>query len=129
MFRLRTEKYQLKEVISMLANNNEAIINKLAKNSVKTNKKQYAILFFTIILSAFMLFCVFTIGITELNRGILAELIDTIYIHENNEITIKFNFADQHKRLLDFISNNQNTSKKEGRVYTLPSLSKSTLAV
>ena len=52
-----------------------------------------------------------------------------IYIHENNEITIKFNFADQHKRLLDFISNNQNTSKKEGRVYTLPSLSKSTLAV
>ena len=68
-------------------------------------------------------------NITELNRGILAELIDTIYIHENNEITIKFNFADQHKRLLDFISNNQNTSKKEGRVYTLPSLSKSTLAV
>lgn len=31
----------------MLANNNEAIINKLAKNSVKTNKKQYAILFFS----------------------------------------------------------------------------------
>ena len=50
----------------MLANNNEAIINKLAKNSVKTNKKQYAILFFTIILSAFMLFCVFTIGMTYL---------------------------------------------------------------
>lgn len=49
----------------MLANNNEAIINKLAKNSVKTNKKQYAILFFTIILSAFMLFCVFTIGMTS----------------------------------------------------------------
>ena len=60
---------------------------------------------------------------------LFAELIDTIYIHENNEITIKFNFADQNKRLLDFISNNQNTSKKEGRVYTLPSLSKSTLAV
>ena len=69
MFRLRTEKYQLKEVISMLANNNEAIINKLAKNSVKTNKKQYAILFFTIILSAFMLFCVFTIGMTYLNSS------------------------------------------------------------
>lgn len=69
LFRLRTEKYQLKEVISMLANNNEAIINKLAKNSVKTNKKQYAILFFTIILSAFMLFCVFTIGMTYLNSS------------------------------------------------------------
>lgn len=53
----------------MLANNNEAIINKLAKNSVKTNKKQYAILFFTIILSAFMLFCVFTIGMTYLDSS------------------------------------------------------------
>ena len=53
----------------MLANNNEAIINKLAKNSVKTNKKQYAILFFTIILSAFMLFCVFTIGMTYLQQN------------------------------------------------------------
>ena len=53
----------------MLANNNKAIINKLAKNSVKTNKKQYAILFFTIILSAFMLFCVFTIGMTYLDSS------------------------------------------------------------
>ena len=36
----------------MLANNNKMIINKLAKNSVKSNKKQYGILFFTIVLSA-----------------------------------------------------------------------------
>ena len=28
----------------MLANNNKAIINKLAQNSIKTNKKQYTIL-------------------------------------------------------------------------------------
>ncbi len=34
-------------------------------------------------------------NITKLNRGILVELIDTIYVHENNEITIKFNFTDQ----------------------------------
>ena len=53
----------------MLANNNKAIIDKLAKNSVKTNKKQYGILFFTIILSAFMLFCVFTIGMTYLDSS------------------------------------------------------------
>ena len=59
-------------------------------------------------------------NIKELNRGILVELIDTIYIHENNEITIQFNFADQHKRMLEFIENNKNTSKKEGRIYTLP---------
>ena len=50
----------------MLANNNKALINKLAKNSVKTNRKQYGILFLTIILSAFMLFCVFTIGMAYL---------------------------------------------------------------
>lgn len=53
----------------MLANNNKAIINKLAKNSVKTNKKQYGILFLTIILSAFMVFCVFTIGLTYLDSS------------------------------------------------------------
>ncbi|WP_461810158.1 ABC transporter permease [Faecalimonas sp.] len=53
----------------MLANNNKAIINKLAKNSVKTNKKQYGILFLTIILSTFMLFCVFTIGMTYLESS------------------------------------------------------------
>lgn len=66
-------------------------------------------------------------NIKELNRGILIELIDTIYIHENNEITIQFNFADQHKRMLEFIESNKNTSKKEGRIYTLPQ--KSILAV
>lgn len=53
----------------MLANNNKAIVNKLAKNSVKTNKKQYRILFLTIILSAFMVFCVFTIGLTYLDSS------------------------------------------------------------
>ena len=45
-------------------------------------------------------------NITKLNRGILVELIDTIYVHENNEITINFNFTDQHKRMLEFIENN-----------------------
>lgn len=53
----------------MLANNNKAIINKLAKNSVNSNKKQYGILFFTIILSAFMLFSVLTIGLTYLDSS------------------------------------------------------------
>lgn len=66
---LRTEKYLPKEVISMLTNNNKAIINKLAKNSVKTNKKQYVILFFTILLSSFMLFGVFTVGMTYLDAS------------------------------------------------------------
>ena len=53
----------------MLTNNNQKIINKLAKNSVKTNKKQYVILFITIALSTFMLFSVFTIGIAYLDSS------------------------------------------------------------
>ena len=53
----------------MLANNNQAVIARLARNSVKTNRKQYGILFFTILLSAFMLFCVFTIGTAYLEAS------------------------------------------------------------
>lgn len=53
----------------MLANNNQAIIRRLAKNTVWTNKKQFGILFLTVALSAFLLFCVFTIGITWLDLG------------------------------------------------------------
>lgn len=53
----------------MLANNNTAIINKLVKNSVRANKRQYGILFLTIILSVFMLFGVFTIGMTYLDAS------------------------------------------------------------
>lgn len=71
-------------------------------------------------------------NIKELNRGILVELIDTIYIHENNEITIKFNFADQYKRMLEFIENNRiDTSDKEKaeRIYTFHSKTKTSLAV
>lgn len=53
----------------MLANNNKRIINKLAQNSVKSNKKQFIILFCTIALSAFMLFSVLTTGITYLDSA------------------------------------------------------------
>ena len=59
----------VKEVIIMLANNNKAIITKLAGNNIRTNKTQYVILFLTIFLSAFMLFGVFTIGMTYLDSS------------------------------------------------------------
>lgn len=45
-------------------------------------------------------------NIETLDRGLLLELIDTIYVHENNEITIQFTFADQHKRMLEFMKEN-----------------------
>jgi len=47
-------------------------------------------------------------NITELNRGIVVELINTIYVHENGQLTIEFSFADELKRVLDFIENNKN---------------------
>ena len=46
-------------------------------------------------------------NVKSLDRGLLVELIDTIYVHDNNEITIQFNFADQHKRIVEFIESNQ----------------------
>jgi DNA invertase Pin-like site-specific DNA recombinase len=38
-------------------------------------------------------------NITVLERGLVAQLIDTIYVHENGRITIDFAFADELKRL------------------------------
>jgi DNA invertase Pin-like site-specific DNA recombinase len=47
-------------------------------------------------------------NITGLNRGIVVELIKTLYVHADGQITIEFAFADELKRVLDFIDNNQN---------------------
>ncbi len=42
-------------------------------------------------------------NISSLNRGIVAELIKAIHIHEGGDVTIDFNFADQHRRAHEFI--------------------------
>ena len=42
-------------------------------------------------------------NIQSLNRGILVELIKTIWVHGNGEITVDFNFADEYQRIIDFI--------------------------
>lgn len=47
-------------------------------------------------------------NIKELNRGIVVELIDTIYVHADGQVTIDFAFADEFKRVVDFVENNQN---------------------
>ena len=46
-------------------------------------------------------------NIKELNRGILVDLVKNIYIHQGGEISIEFNFADQHRRIVEWIENNQ----------------------
>jgi len=48
-------------------------------------------------------------NITTLERGILVELVNTIYVHEGGELTIEFNFADQHRRVMEYIENNHST--------------------
>jgi DNA invertase Pin-like site-specific DNA recombinase/prefoldin subunit 5 len=46
-------------------------------------------------------------NIQSLNRGIVTELIKFIYIHEGGDVTIDFNFTDQHRRIVEFIDNNK----------------------
>jgi hypothetical protein len=48
-------------------------------------------------------------NIESLERGIVVELIKTIHIHEGGDLTIDFNFADQHRRVVEFIE----SSRKE----------------
>ena len=42
-------------------------------------------------------------NIQTLNRGIVVELVNMVWVHENGEITVDFNFADEYQRILDYI--------------------------
>lgn len=46
-------------------------------------------------------------NITKLTRDIVIELIDCIYVHEKGEVTIKFKFADEYERMLEYIKMNE----------------------
>ena len=46
-------------------------------------------------------------NITELTRDIIIELIDCIYVHEKGDVTIKFKFADEYERMLEYIKMNE----------------------
>ncbi len=45
-------------------------------------------------------------NIESLSRGLLVELINAIYVHEDKSIEIEFNFADQFRRIAEYIENN-----------------------
>ena len=47
-------------------------------------------------------------NIQSLNRGIVVELIKAVWVHENGEITVDFNFAEEYQRIIDYIENNHN---------------------
>ena len=40
-------------------------------------------------------------------QAIVSELINAIYVHEGGDVDIEFAFADQHRRMVEFIENNR----------------------
>ena len=48
----------------MLANNNRRVIDRMAKSTLRNNKGRNRIIFLSIVLASFMLFSIFTVGIT-----------------------------------------------------------------
>lgn len=54
-------------------------------------------------------------NIKELDKDVLEELIDTIYIHENNKITVKFKYEDEYKRTINLLKtvNEHHTGKEK----------------
>ena len=46
-------------------------------------------------------------NIEKLSRGLLVELVNAIYVHEDKSIEIEFNFADQYRRIAEYIENNK----------------------
>ena len=86
-----------KEVISMLKNNNTAIINRLARNNISNNMKRFVIMFFTISLSSFMLVCILTTGKTYLDSR---RMQDTRLYGAQYDITTMNGFTPQQLKTL-----------------------------
>lgn len=59
-------------------------------------------------------------NIQSLDRGILTELVKNIYVHADKSITIEFTFADEYKRILDFIEANQTERKNKTLLLSSP---------
>jgi len=45
-------------------------------------------------------------NVRQIDRALLIELIDTIYIHEGKEVTIDFRFQDELERMMEFVEMN-----------------------
>lgn len=45
-------------------------------------------------------------NIGSLSRGLLVELVNAVYVHEDKSIEIEFNFADQYRRIAEYVENN-----------------------
>lgn len=47
-------------------------------------------------------------NIQSLSRSLLVELVNVVYVHDDGSVEIQFNFADQYRRIVEFIENNRN---------------------
>ena len=47
-------------------------------------------------------------NIQSLTRALLVDLVEVIYVHEDSTVEIVFNFADQYRRIVEFVENNKN---------------------
>ncbi len=45
--------------------------------------------------------------IKTLSKDVIEELIDTIYVHEGGNVTIKFKYQDEYKKALEFVNNKE----------------------
>lgn len=68
-------------------------------------------------------------NIEKLERSIVVELIHMIYIHENKKITIEFNFADQHKRIMEYVEQSKKLEQTESNIVPLEKEQKNALTV
>lgn len=63
-------------------------------------------------------------NVKELDRNLLVCLIDTIYVHEDKHITIKFNFADTYMRVIEFVEANkeqlEESCTKQAVIHEIP---------
>jgi len=95
----KDEYHRLKSKYECQADNKRNIINELEKE-IELSKS--GVNSSDAYLTAFAQYG----NITKLDRQVVVDLIDAIYVHEEGEITIRFNFTDQHKRVLEFIEAN-----------------------
>jgi len=50
-------------------------------------------------------------NVCQLDRTLLAELVDTIFVHEDKEVTVEFRFADELERIIEFVGRNAQSEK------------------
>lgn len=52
-------------------------------------------------------------GFDKLNRDMLTDLIDAIYIYENKDVKIRFSFEDEYKNLIAYLEDGKNLCKNQ----------------